>query len=194
MSVTSFKAPRSHFVGIAVLVTFVCAGLIQAKAQTLGPHKLGEALKPGQIAAWDIDVRADGVGLPKGQGSVTQGKAIFSESCAACHGDKGQGQLADALVGGKGSLDTAKPLKTVGSFWPYAPTVFDYIRRAMPFNAPQSLTDDQVYAVTAYLLFLNGILPESATLDAASLSDVKMPNRLGFVPDPRPDIPPPSAK
>src|SRR5260364_147536 len=111
---------------------------------------------------------------------VAAGRALFAEACAACHGDKGQGGAADALVGGRGTLATAKPVKTIGSFWPYAPTVFDYVNRAMPFNAPQSLTPDQVYAVTAYLLFLNGIVSEDTTLDAASLAKVEMPNRNGF--------------
>lgn len=161
----------------------------QAEAQTAGRYKLGHIAEPGEIAAWDIDVRGDGIGLPAGGGNVAEGKAIFAESCAACHGDKGQGSIADVLVGGKGTLNTAKPVKTIGSFWPYAPTLYDYVNRAMPFNAPQSLTPNQVYAVTAYLLFLNGILPENAKLDAATLSRIEMPNRGGFTSDPRPDVP-----
>jgi S-disulfanyl-L-cysteine oxidoreductase SoxD len=153
-------------------------------------YNIGHTVTPDEIAAWNIDVGGDGEGLPAGHGSVADGRALFAETCAACHGDKGQGGVADVLVGGRGTLATAKPLKTIGSFWPYAPTIFDYVNRAMPFNAPQSLNPNQVYAVTAYLLFLNGIVPEDTTLDAASLAKVEMPNRNGFTRDPRPDVPP----
>ena len=152
-------------------------------------YNIGHAVAPEQIATWNIDVSGDGEGLPAGHGTVTEGRALFAATCAACHGDKGQGGIADVLVGGRGTLATTKPLKTIGSFWPYAPTIFDYVNRAMPFNAPQSLDPDQVYAVTAYLLFLNGIVPEETTLDAATLAKVEMPNRNGFTRDPRPDVP-----
>jgi S-disulfanyl-L-cysteine oxidoreductase SoxD len=153
-------------------------------------YGLGRVATVGEISAWDIDVRGDGKGLPAGRGSVAEGRAIFAETCAACHGDKGQGGAGDVLVGGRGTLGTAKPVKTIGSFWPYAPTIFDYVYRAMPFNAPQSLTADQVYGVTAYLLFLNSIIPEESVLDATSLPRVGMPNRNGFTSDPRPDVKP----
>ena len=109
--------------------------------------------------------------------------------CATCHGPSGTEGPMDKLAGGRGTLDSAKPVKTVGSFWPYATTLFDYVRRAMPFTQPQSLSNEQVYAVTAYLLYLNGILAEDAVLDAASLPKIQMPNRGGFFPDPRPDVP-----
>jgi cytochrome c len=155
-----------------------------------GRYNIGHAGTPNEIAAWNIDVSGDGEGLPAGHGSVAEGRALFAETCAACHGDKGQGGVADVLVGGRGTLATAKPVKTIGSYWPYAPTIFDYVNRAMPFNAPQSLTPDQVYAATAYLLFLNGIVPEDTTLDAASLAKIEMPNRNGFTSDPRPDVAP----
>ena len=135
-------------------------------------------------------MRADGQGLPEGRGSVQDGDKLYAETCAACHGEKGEGKPADQLVGGFGTLATSKPVRTVGSFWPYATTLFDYIRRAMPFNAPQTLTADQVYAVTAYILYLNNIVPENSVLDAPSLPKVAMPNRGGFTnPDPRPDVP-----
>jgi cytochrome c len=135
-------------------------------------------------------VRADGKGLPEGSGSVQNGQKIYAATCAACHGQRGEGKLADRLVGGYGTLATMTPVRTVGSFWPYATTLFDYIRRAMPFNAPQSLTADQVYAVTAYALYLNNIIAEDRVLDARSLPKVVMPNRGGFTsPDPRPDAP-----
>lgn len=132
---------------------------------------------------WDIDVQPDGTGLPAGRGSVARGKQVFEESCAACHGENGQGGIADRLVGGNGSLASARPIKTVGSFWPYATTLYDYVRRAMPYLAPQTLSNDDTYAVVAYILNLNGIVPADATLDRASLPAIRMPNRDGFVPD-----------
>jgi len=151
---------------------------------------IGNVASPAQIAGWDIDVRADGQGLPPGQGSVREGEKIFAENCAACHGVRGEGQPADRLVGGFGTLATSKPVRTVGSYWPYATTLFDYIRRAMPFNSPQSLTADQIYAVSAYILYLNNIVTEGTVLDATSLPRVAMSNRNGLTsPDPRPDVP-----
>ena len=150
---------------------------------------IGRPATADEIAGWDIDVRADGQGLPPGRGSVSDGQKIYAQVCAACHGQNGEGKPADQLVGGFGTLATTKPVRTVGSYWPYATTLFDFIRRAMPFNAPQSLTDDQVYAVAAYILYLNKIVPEDAVLDAASMPQVAMPNRNGFTsPDPRPDV------
>jgi cytochrome c len=113
---------------------------------------------------------------------------VFEQQCSACHGEKGEGGVGDRLVGGQGTIATAKPIKTVGSYWPYAPTLFDYIRRAMPQNAPQSLSNDDVYAVSAYILNMNGLLPADATLDAKTLSAIKMPNRDMFTGDPRPDV------
>jgi cytochrome c len=156
-----------------------------------GPHYgLGRAPTAAEIDAWNIDVRADGRGLPPGQGSVEDGRTIFADRCAGCHGDKGQGGLADRLVGGFGTLTKPDPVRTVGSYWPYATTLFDYVRQAMPFNAPGSLTNEQVYAVSAYVLALNGIVPQDAVLGAAELPRIQMPNRNGFVsPDPRPDVP-----
>lgn len=176
------------------LSTAVVSLLVLAAAPTLagppGALGIGKPASDADLAAWNIDARADGTGLPPGRGSVAEGRAIFAETCAACHGDKGQGAAADALTGGRGTLASAKPLKTVGSFWPYATTLFDYVNRAMPFTAPQSLSPDQVYALSAYVLFLNDLVPETATLDAQSLAKVAMPNRNGFTSDPRPDVPP----
>ncbi|MBB2961371.1 c-type cytochrome [Methylobacterium sp. R2-1] len=156
------------------------------------PLGIGRPASSETIAAWDIDVRPDGQGLPPGRGSVRDGAGLYAARCAACHGARGEGAAAEALAGGLGSLASAKPLRTVGSFWPYATTLFDYVRRAMPFDAPQSLTPDETYAVSAYVLHLNGLLPEEASLDATSLPRVAMPNRDGFTADPRPDVPPPS--
>lgn len=147
------------------------------------PYGLGTSPTAAQIAAWDIDVRADGKGLPPGQGSVEEGAALFAQACQGCHGAAGEGGPADRLAGGQGTLASAHPVKTVGSYWPYATTLFDYIRRAMPYGQPQSLKPAQVYALVAYLLKLNGIVPAGTVLDAASLPRVQMPNRHGFIPE-----------
>jgi cytochrome c len=179
-------SPRTILVGAAV--SFALTTL--ARAADTDPLGIGHVATPAQISGWDIDVRADGQGLPPGHGSVRDGEKIFAETCAACHGAKGEGKPADRLVGGFGTLATSNPVPTVGSYWPYASTLFDYIRRAMPFKSPQSLTADQVYAVSAYILYLNNIIPEDTVLEAASLPWVEMPNRNGFTsPDPRPDVP-----
>jgi cytochrome c len=147
-------------------------------------YDFGRPATQDDIAQWDIDVRPDGKGLPHGRGSVAQGRQVYADNCAACHGDDGVGGIKDRLTGGQGSLATDKPVKTVGSFWPYATTLFDYIHRAMPYQAPGSLSADDTYAVVAYILSLNEILPDGGALDQTSLPKVKMPNRDGFVPDP----------
>src|SRR5579863_7305680 len=176
---------RMILFGAAVALTL--SGL--AHAAETGRLGIGHPATPAEIAGWDIDVRADGQGLPAGHGSVREGEAVYAQACAACHGAKGEGKPADRLAGGFGTLATAKPVRTVGSYWPYATTLFDFVRRAMPFDAPQSLTADQVYAVSAYILYLNDIVPQDAVLDASSLPKVAMPNRNGFTsPDPRPDV------
>ena len=156
--------------------------------QAQGHYGIGRSATPAEIAGWNIDIDRDGNNLPPGSGTVTHGREVFDQQCAACHGTKGEGGLGDRLVGGQGTLATAKPVRTVGSYWPYAPTLFDYIRRAMPQNAPQSLSNEDVYAVSAYILQLNGLLPVDAALDAKTLSAIKMPNRSMFVGDPRPDV------
>jgi cytochrome c len=155
--------------------------------QTFG---FGTPATPEQIAGWDIDVAADGAGLPAGSGTVQEGEELYARLGATCHGAKGEGgEGGPPLVGGMGSLNTDTPLKTVGSYWPYAPVLFDYIHRAMPADKPQSLTPDEVYALCAYLLYLNGIVPEDAVMDAQTLPRVVMPNHAGFTsPDPRPDV------
>ena len=155
-----------------------------------GHFGFGSPATPEQIAGWDIDVMADGTGLPAGSGTVQQGEEIFARLGAKCHGEMGEGgEKGPPLVGGIGSLNTDAPLKTVGSYWPYAPVLFDYIRRAMPADKPQSLAPDEVYALCAYLLYRNGIVPEDAVMDAQSLPRVVMPNHAGFTsPDPRLDV------
>ncbi len=147
-------------------------------------YGFGRAPTPAEIAALDIDVRPDGQGLPPGHGSVKDGARIFATTCASCHGEKGENAAlaGNALAGGQGTLVSAKPVKTIGSYWPYATTIFDFIRRAMPFDRPQSLSNDEVYAVTAYVLSLNGLVTEDGVLDAATLAKVEMPNRDGFTP------------
>ena len=151
-------------------------------------YGIGAAASPAQVAAWNIDVQPDGSNLPAGSGSVAQGRALYAQACASCHGQQGEGKPMDRLVGGKGTLNSAAPVKTVGSYWPYATSVYDYIHRAMPFNAPGTLSPSDVYAATAYLLYMNGIVPENAVLDARTLPQVRMPNQDGFTgPDPRPD-------
>lgn len=167
-----------------------CIVLTAATAPAIAQDRYGFAspATPAEIAGWNIDVSPDGHNLPVGKGSVARGREVYDSQCASCHGSKGEGGIGDRLAGGVGTLASAKPVKTVGSYWPYATTLFDYIRRAMPMPAPQSLSNDDVYAVSGYLLYLNGLLPETATLDAKSLLAIRMPNHDGFVGDPRPDV------
>jgi cytochrome c len=178
---------RKRNLRAAPLALLVAASAWNACAEER--YSIGRPATPAEIAGWNIDVGGnDGSNLPSGSGTVEHGKTVFAEQCASCHGDKGQGGMGDRLVGGEGTLASPKPIKTVGSYWPYAPTLFDYIRRAMPMNAPQSLSDTDVYAVSAYVLHLNGLLSADAMLDAKSLSAIKMPNRGMFVGDSRPDV------
>lgn len=155
-----------------------------ALCSPLSAYDFGRPAIPEEIAPWDIDVRPDGKGLPAGSGTVAQGREIFADHCAACHGANGVGGIKDRLAGGQGTLASDAPVKTVGSYWPYATTLFDYIRRAMPYQAPGSLSDDETYAVSAYILHLNGLLPADGKLDRDSLPEIKMSNRDGFVPEP----------
>src|SRR5712672_3908367 len=166
----------------ALLVAALGFTMASAVAFAAESPNLGRVATPEEIAAWDISIGPDGVGLPPGSGTPKQGEAVFATKCAGCHGEKGAGKPNDQLVGGGGTLTGDKPpVKTVGSYWPYATTLFDYIRRAMPLNESKTLRDDEVYALAAYLLQLNGIIGESDTMDAKSLPKVRMPNRDGFV-------------
>src|ERR1700751_1503217 len=169
---------------VAVALTAVLLSSL-AGAAAQGQYGIGRTATPAEIPGWNIDIRPDGRGLPSGSGSVGHGRDVFAQQCAACHGEKGEGGGGDRLVGGQGTLATSNPVRTVGSYWPYATTLFDYIRRAMPQNAPGSLSNDDVYALSAYILNLNGLVPNGTTLDAKSLPAVKMPNRKMFVGDPR---------
>ena len=168
----------------------LCAAMIVVAAPAVAQApQFGQPTTLADIAPWDISIGPDGVGLPPGRGTVAQGAAVYAAKCQACHGEKGvepNNTLAGALAGGIGSLTPDKlPVKTVGSYWPYATTLFDYIRRAMPFPESKSLASDEVYAVSAYILNLNGIVGANDVLDAQSLPKVKMPNRDGFIPFPR---------
>lgn len=147
-------------------------------------YDFGRPATPEEIALWDIDVRPDGKGLPPGSGTAAHGKEIFADNCAVCHGDNGVGGIKDRLAGGQGTLTSNAPVKTIGSYWPYATTLFDYMHRAMPYQAPGSLSNDEYYALAAYILSLNGILPPDGKVDRDSLPNIRMPNRDGFVPDP----------
>jgi cytochrome c len=156
-------------------------------------YGLGRPATPEEIRDASAAIAPDGTGLPEGSGTAAAGRELFSANCARCHGEKGEGGVGPRLVGGQGSLATARPLKTIGSFWPYATTVWDYINRAMPFDQPGRLKASEVYALAAYLFELNGIIGPNDVMDAKSLPKVKMPNRDGFVADPRPDVGPKAA-
>jgi cytochrome c len=160
------------------VIAIVFAGCARAQVET---PDLGRTATPAEIAGWDISVGPDGKGLPPGGGTAPKGAAVYEQKCQACHGTKGAGQPNDRLVGGQGTLASKTPVKTVGSYWPYATTVFDYVRRAMPYVQPQSLTNDEVYALTAYLLNLNGIIGENDEMNAQTLPNVKMPNQPNFI-------------
>lgn len=144
-----------------------------------GP-RLGRPATPQEVVSSNFDVFPDGTGLPAGRGLASEGKIVYDTHCVACHGVNGSGGSGGELTG-RSPLNGTHPDQTVGNYWPYATTIFDYIRRAMPQNAPRSLSDDQVYAVTAYLLHLNGIISEQAEMNARTLPEVRMPNREGFV-------------
>jgi mono/diheme cytochrome c family protein len=184
----------------ATIAALVLAGMASVSAQAPRPSAaasrpavpqgpgLGVPATDALIASWDVSIPPDGTGLPAGSGTVAQGAQIFNTKCIACHGPEGAGSVNDRLVGGQGTLTSATPVKTIGSYWPYATTLFDYVRRAMPLTAPQSLSNEDVYAVCAYVLYLNGLVPESAVIDGKALTALRMPNRDGFVADPRPDV------
>jgi len=182
---------KTHHALLPILLGFaisLCGAGFTAFADTVKKYDLGTPATQAQIEGWNIDVFANGRNLPDGSGTVMAGRDIYNQQCLSCHGAKGEGGIGNRLAGGIGTLADDKPIKTVGSYWPYAPTLFDYIRRTMPMTAPQSLTNDQVYAVTGYVLFLNGLVKEDVTIKAKTLANLAMPNRDGFVPDPRPDV------
>ena len=160
------------------------------------PFNLGKIATAEEVAGWDIDVRPDGLGAPVGTGNAIDGEEVYADLCAACHGDFGEGiDRWPELVGGEGSLNTHDPLKTTGSYWPYASTLYDYIYRAMPFGEAQSLSHDETYQIVAFLLYMNDIVEDDFDLSHANIGTIKMPNRDGFfMPDPRPDAQPLNAE
>ena len=164
------------------LAALLLAGAASALSATPGAPGLGAPLTPAVLAGIELTVLPTGEGLPAGQGSVAQGAGLYRQYCQACHGAEGQGGINGDLVGGVGSLTAASPKKTVTSYWPYATIAFDYIRRAMPYTAPGSLSADEVYAIVAYLLSRDDVVPKDAVLDAQGLAAVKMPNAEGFYP------------
>ena len=169
------------------LAAAMLAALVGPGVPLLAADGPGRVATPEEISAMDLDVRGDGAGLPEGSGSVAQGEALYAEKCAACHGEFGEGVgRMPALIGGEDSLATDRPRRTVGSFWPHAPTVFDYVRRAMPFGHAATLSAGETYALTAFILNANGIVADDFIADRRTLPAVKMPNRDGFVPDDRP--------
>ncbi|HSE57349.1 MAG TPA: cytochrome c [Nitrospiraceae bacterium] len=174
---------------VLVVAAFGCTLPGSSAEAPAGAYGLGRPASEAEIRAWDIDVAPSGEGLPPGQGTVKRGAQVYVLRCAACHGPTGREGPQDRLAGGRDTLTSAHPVKTVGSYWPYATTLYDYIRRAMPFDAPQSLSPDEVYSVVAWLLHQNGIIDDEAVMDARTLPQIRMPNRDGFIPDPRPDVP-----
>ena len=170
----------------AIVLAMLALSLpLAAQSPAFGVGRLATAEEIRDLGA---AIAPDGSGLPEGSGTVTAGRDVFVAQCARCHGPKAQGDVGPALVGGQGTLRSARPLKTVGSYWPYATTLWDYINRAMPFDKPGLLKPSEVYAVAAYILNINGIISDTDIMDAKSLPKVRMPNRDGFVPDPRPDV------
>lgn len=168
---------RDHLtVSLCVMALAGCA----SPTVTETPN-LGRVATSAEVTGWDVSIPPDGTGLPPGRGTSAQGAVVYERKCLNCHGEKGAGQPNDRLVGDHGTLASRTPVRTVGSYWPYATTVFDYVRRAMPYTQSHSLSDDEVYAVTAYLLHLNGIIGEADVMDAQTLPKIKMPNRDNFI-------------
>src|SRR5688572_20645883 len=180
------KASRYPSAAGAVIL-WVSTVTLAAQSPRFG---VGRPPTPDEIRSLGSAIAPDGAGLPEGSGSVAEGRVVFAAQCARCHGPTGEGDVGARLVGGQGTLNTPRPLKTVGSFWPYATTLWDYINRAMPFDKPGLLQPADVYAASAFILNLNGIIGDNDVMTAATLPKVRMPNRDGFVADPRPDVGP----
>ena len=194
---TSTPKRRFELRVVLLVVTSVAGSEALAQMPTYG---VGRPPTAEEIKAWDLTIPPDGQGLPPGRGTALLGKPIYVDRCGSCHGENGEDPKYRALAGRRGPLTSAelsenldwvlggRQVLTIGRFWPYATTLWSYINRAMPFDKPGSLTPEQVYAVTAYVLYLNGIIAEGDFIDAGTLPTVKMPNRDGFVPDARPDV------
>jgi mono/diheme cytochrome c family protein len=183
------RSVKSALIVTAGLAVASCATQEMTQPVAKPNVKFGRAIAEADIAPWNIDIRTpDGTGLPAGRGSVAEGKAVYDAKCAVCHGAEAKGgPVYGTMVGGIGSFKTNTRVLTPGSMYPYAPILFDYIRRAMPMDRPQSLTINEVYAVSAYILQLNGLVPDNAVMDQVTLARVQMPNRDGFIVDDRPD-------
>ena len=166
-----------------VMSTALLAACASESVSPVRPPAFGSAISAEEIARWDISIPPSGEGLPSGSGTAREGQLVYEGKCLACHGAAGAGKPADVLAGGVGTLGSRAPVRTVGSYWPYATTLFDYVRRAMPITNPLSLSDDEVYAVSAYLLYLSGIIGEDVAMNSQTLPQVKMPNREGFISD-----------
>jgi cytochrome c len=177
---------------LSLAAALALATSVPVAAQVQTHYGFGTPATPQELSRY-FSIPADGRGLPPGSGTATKGAKLFAEQCAACHGDRLQGNPAaglggDRLIGGRGTLASNAPVKTVGSYWPYATTLFDYIKRAMPFTSPGSLSDDDVYSLVAFILAEADVIMPNETMDARSLPKVTMPNRNGFEPDPRPEL------
>jgi len=184
---TSSSGAYGFIVGTGIVMSLLWALSVMADDGE-GMYHIGRPATNADIQVWDIAISPTGEGLPPGQGTVSRGADVYVAKCAGCHGPTGTEGPMTKLVGGERTLATDKPIKTIGSYWPYATTLFDYIYRAMPYTAPQSLTPDEIYSVIAWLLHRNGIVPEDTVIDANTLPRIHMPNQEGFVSDPRPDV------
>lgn len=177
-----------------LMASVICAPLAMAynASAEQRPFGLGDIATAEQVAGWDIDVRPDGLGAPIGTGNAFDGEEVYADRCASCHGDFGEAvDNWPVLVGGEGTLASHDPVKTTGSYWPYASTMYDYIYRAMPFGEAQSLTHDETYQIVAYLLYMNDIIDDEFEVNQDNIGTIEMPNRDGFMlPDPRPDAQP----
>ena len=168
----------THKIALAAVAAVASASF----AYAADAPKFGKPITEQDASAWDISVAPDGKNLPAGQGTVAQGAQIYAQKCASCHGAKGEGGVSPRLAGGVGTLPAPnQPVQTVGSFWPYPTMVFDFVRRAMPWNQPKSLSNDEVYAVVGYIFNLNGLVKDDATMNKTTLMQVQMPNRDGFI-------------
>jgi mono/diheme cytochrome c family protein len=183
------KIMKGGLAALVISAPLFAASVAQAEQRPFG---LGQIATAEEVAGWDIDVRPDGLGAPEGTGNAGDGEEVYAERCAACHGDFGEAvDNWPVLVGGAGTLKSEDPVKTTGSYWPYASTMYDYIYRAMPFGEAQSLTHDETYQIVAYLLYMNDIIDDEFEVSQDNIGTIEMPNRDGFMlPDPRPDAQP----